>query len=160
LTVLNSSSIDAEYTKIINISLNGIITFILAINSNLKFNDRAIAFKTARIKFNLLTHKLESLINKKKIDANMIIDIDAIISEYDEQYNNITYIFPNHIRRKIIKKYGGIKQLPNSLQLECESPNRKASVPILNRTISKLGTSAIDVVVVNNPIPVEPKAVS
>jgi hypothetical protein len=153
LTVLNSSSLDAEYTKIINISLNGIITFILAINSNLKFNDRALMFKTSRIKFNLLTHKLESLINKKKVDPNMIIDIDAIISEYDEQYNNITYIFPNHIRRKIIIKYGGIKKLPNSLQLECESPSvhHKRNSYINNKlSISTLGNSTNDIILVNN----------
>lgn len=161
LTILNSSSIDSDTIKYINIILNGVNTVILAVNNNLKFNDRAIEFRDKKIKFTLLNHRIESIINKQKMNHSLAVDIDGIINDFDNLYNDISYPFPLHIKNKIIQKYGGKKQLPNSLQLECsQSPNRKASVPILNRSISKLGTSSIDVVVVNNPIPVEPKAVS
>lgn len=136
LTILNSSSLDSEYIKIINITLNGINTIILAVNNNLKFNDRAIEFKDKKIKFSLLNHKIESLINKKKVDSNVAVDIDGIISDFDDLYNDISYPFPSHIRKKIIEKYGNKRKLPNSLELQVETPrskiNENASSDIIN----------------------------
>ncbi len=66
LTILNTGEINKDVIKYINIIVNGINTILLAINSNFKFNDRANHFKTMRIKFNALNHKIETLISKKK----------------------------------------------------------------------------------------------
>ena len=60
--------------------------------------------------------------NKKINDANYVINIDEIIDIFDGLYNDLSYQFPTHIKAKVIKKYGNIKKLPNSLQLECETP--------------------------------------
>ena len=129
LTILNSSTLDNENIKIINITLNGLNTLILAINNNLKFNDRAIEFKDKKIKFNLLNHRIESLINKKKLDTNVIIDIDSIINEMgtigDWLYNDISFPFPHHIKKKIINKYGNRRKLPNSLELQVNTPKMR-----------------------------------
>ena len=141
LTILNSSSLNDEYLKIINITLNGIITFILAINNNLKFNDKAKEFKDKKVKFNVLNHKIESIINKKKVDTNFIVDIDSIINEYDDLYNDISYPFPHHIKKKIINKYGNIRKLPNSLELMVKTPTEKK-----NFTIPSLETQAGELV--------------
>ena len=83
LTILNTSEINENIMKIINITINGINTVLLAINSTFKFNDRFNHFKTMRIKFNALNHKIESLINKNKIDITNTINIDDIINEFD-----------------------------------------------------------------------------
>lgn len=132
LTVLNSSGIDKDYIKIINIVINGLNTILLAINSNFKFNDRSVHFRTMKIKFNDLNHRIESDKNKKIIDNNYIINMDEIIIIFDRLYNDIEYQFPRHIKTKIIKKYGNKKQLPNSLQIECETPNAAISDIIIN----------------------------
>ena len=144
LTILNSSSLNDEYLKIINITLNGIITFILAINNNLKFNDKAKEFKDKKVKFNLLNHKIESIINKKKVDTNFIVDIDSIINEYDNLYNDISYPFPHHIKKKIINKYGNKRKLPNSLELMVQTP--KIQTEKKNFTIPNLENQSGEIV--------------
>jgi len=123
LTILNSSEIDKDIIKIINIVVNGINTILLAINSNFKLNDRFNHFKNMKIKFNALNHRIESDKNKKLNDANYNINIDEIINTFDNLYNDLSYQFPIHIKDKIIKKYGNKRKLPNSLQVECETPS-------------------------------------
>jgi hypothetical protein len=122
LTVLNSSEIDKDIIKIINIVVNGINTILLTINSNFKLNDRFNHFKNMKIKFNALNHRIESDKNKKLNDANYNINIDEIINTFDNLYNDLSYQFPIHIKDKIIKKYGNKRKLPNSLAIECETP--------------------------------------
>ena len=50
LTCLNSSNIDADKIKYINIAINGVITIILAITTQYKIQDRINAFKAHQIK--------------------------------------------------------------------------------------------------------------
>ena len=114
LTVLNSSEIDKDIIKIINIIVNGIKTILLAINSNFKLNDRYNHFRTMKIKFTALNHRIESDKNKKINDPNYVINVDEIITIFDGLYNDLSYQFPTHIKDKIIKKYGNIKKLPNN----------------------------------------------
>ena len=123
LTVLNRSEIDKDIIKIINIVVNGINTILLAINSNFKLNDRYIHFRTMKIKFNALNHRIETDKNKKINDTNYIINIDEIINNFDSLYNDLSYQFPSHIKQKVIKKYGNKRKLPNSLAVECETPS-------------------------------------
>lgn len=128
LTILNSSEIDKDIIKIINIVVNGINTILLAINSNFKLNDRFNHFKNMKIKFNALNHRIESDKNKKLNDANYNINIDEIINTFDNLYNDLSYQFPIHIKDKIIKKYGNRRKLPNSLQVECETPSATVEI--------------------------------
>jgi hypothetical protein len=132
LTVLNSSEVDKDVIKIINIVVNGINTILLTINSNFKLNDRYSHFKTMKIKFNALLHRIESDKNKKLNDPNYIINVDEIINSFDNLYNDLSYQFPTHIKDKVIKKYGNKKKLPNSLQIECETPSTVAKVDIVS----------------------------
>lgn len=116
LTILNSSEIDTSHMKIINISLNGLNTVILALMSSYKINDRINTFKTLKAKFNKLTHMLESIKNKgDDIDKTLL---NNMIEEYDKLYEDLNYPFPCRIRDKIIKRYGGKKVLPNSLEID------------------------------------------
>lgn len=132
LTVLNSSSIDETSVKIINIVVNGINTLLLAINSNFKLNDRYNHFRLMKIKFNSLHHRIETDKNKKINDPSYTINLEEIINDFDNLYNDLSYQFPNHIKQKIIKKYGKYRKLPNSLEIENSFP----STPVLSRTLS------------------------
>ncbi len=44
--------------------------------------------------------------------------IENIINEYDMLFEDISSRFPNHIRQKVIYEFGGVKQLPNSLEID------------------------------------------
>ena len=120
LTVLNASEMNKNVIQYINISINGINTILLTINSYFKFNDRSLHFKIMRVKFNTLNHKIESLINRKKIDNSLIINMDEIINEFDSLYNDLQFPFPSSIKTKVIKKYGRTRRLPNSLAIDSE----------------------------------------
>ena len=118
LTILNLSEIDNENLKKINISVNGMNTTILALVNSYRINDRINSFNNSRIKFNKLNHLIESVVYKhtdKDIDKGII---ENIINEYDKLYEDISHRFPNHIRQKVIKKFGGHKTLPNSLEID------------------------------------------
>ena len=118
LTILNSSEIKDEFLKKINISINGMNTIILALVNSYRLNDRINSFNNSRIKFTKLNHLIESVVNKhtdKEIDKGII---ENIINEYDKLFEDIPYQFPNHIRQKVIKKFGGSFSLPNSLAID------------------------------------------
>jgi hypothetical protein len=134
LTVLNSSEIDKDTIKIINIIVNGLNTILLAINSNFKLNDRYNSFRSMKIKFNALLHRIESDKNKKLNDHSYIINVDDIINSFDSLYNDLSYQFPTHIKNKVINKYGNKKKLPNSLQIdvECSTPSATATVNVVS----------------------------
>lgn len=116
LTILNSSEIPSHTMKIINITLNGLNTVILALMSTYKINDRINNFKTLKVKFNKLTHLMESIKNKnEEIDKSVISNL---IEEYDKLYEDLIYPFPQRVRSKVIKTYGGKRILPNSLEVD------------------------------------------
>ena len=132
LTVLNSSEINKDIIKIINIIVNGINTILLAINSNFKLNDRYNHFKSMKIKFNALNHRIETDKNKKLNDPNYIINVDDIINCFDALYNDLSYQFPTHIKDKVIKKYGNTRKLPNSLAVDCSTPSASAKLEVVS----------------------------
>lgn len=123
LTILNSSVIDDDIMKKINIIVNGANALILALINSYKINDRVNNFKNNQIKFNKLHHIIESFIIKNgtmdgDIDKNII---ESLINDYDKLWEEINYQFPQHIRNKVIKKYGGFRKLPNSLDIDYNS---------------------------------------
>ena len=129
LTVLNASEINKNVIQYINISINGINTILLTINSYFKFNDRSLHFKTMRVKFNTLNHRIESMMNRKKIDNLLIINMDEIITEFDVLYNDLQFPFPSHIKTKVIKKYGKTRRLPNSVDIEYQCSQSFQELP-------------------------------
>jgi len=118
LTILNSSEIDNDILKKVNIIVNGCNTIILAWVNSYKLNDRINTFNTSKIKFNKLNHLIESITNKNNNDEVNKATIENIINEYDKLFEDISYQFPNHIKQKVIKKFGGSKSLPNSLAID------------------------------------------
>jgi hypothetical protein len=110
---MNSSEIDVSKMKIINITLNGLNTLILAISTNYKLNDRINNYKSNRTKIIKLQHLIESYLLKNDTITPAILE--GFINEYDQVYENLTFSFPYHIKMKVIAKYKGKKSLPNSL---------------------------------------------
>jgi hypothetical protein len=110
---MNSSEIDVSKMKIINITLNGLNTLILAISTNYKLNDRINNYKSNRTKIIKLQHLIESYMLKNDTITPAILE--GFINEYDQVYENLIFSFPYHIKMKVIAKYQGKKSLPNSL---------------------------------------------
>jgi hypothetical protein len=113
LTILNSADIDNSRMKIINITLNGLNTLILAISTNYKLNDRINNYKINRTKIIKLQHIIESFMLKNETITPALLE--GFINEYDNIYNDLLFGFPHHIKLKVISKYQGKKSLPNSL---------------------------------------------
>jgi hypothetical protein len=119
LTCLNSSEVDTEKIKYINIIINGTITIILAITTQYKIHDRISMFKSYQIKFIKHTHHIESIINNNKDKEIHVDEIVNIVNKYDNLIEELSFTYPNHIRQKIIKKYEKTNiTLPNSLALD------------------------------------------
>ena len=113
LTILNSADIDNSKMKIINITLNGLNTVILAISTNYKLNDRINNYKINRTKIIKLQHIIESFMLKNETITPALLE--GFINEYDKIYEDLIFGFPHHIKIKVISKYQGKKSLPNSL---------------------------------------------
>lgn len=126
LTILNSSEISNDILKIINITINGLNTVVLALVNSYKLNDRINAFKLYKVKYTKLNHLIESIINK-----NGEIDLNSIITEYDRLNEELVYQYPDHIKNRIISRYGSSRKLPNSLDLDYKT-NVSQKVDIVN----------------------------
>ena len=99
LTISNSSEIDNDILKKVNRIVNGCNTIILALVNGYRLNDRINTFNNSKIKFNKLNHLIESMANKNidgEIDKSIV---ENIINEYDKFFSDITYQFPNHIKK-------------------------------------------------------------
>ena len=116
LTVLNSSTIDENVMKYINISINGLNTLIIALTTNYKINDRLTTYKNLYSKYQKLSHKIESSINNSSNITDKILD--DIINEYDNLQNDNNYSYLSSYKKKIIEKYGKSHKMPNSLALD------------------------------------------
>ena len=113
LTIMNSADIDNSKMIIINITLNGLNTVILAISTNYKLNDRINNYKINRTKIIKLQHIIESFMLKNETITPVLLE--GFINEYDKIYEDLIFGFPHHIKLKVISKYQGKKSLPNSL---------------------------------------------
>ena len=119
LTCLNSSNVDTEKIKYINIIINGTITVILAITTQYKIHDRIGFFKAYQSKYTKLNHYIESILNTNKDKEISNEELITIVNKYDMLVEELTFSYPNHIRNKIIKKYEKTNiTLPNSLALD------------------------------------------
>lgn len=114
MSILNSSQIEQEQLKYINIIVNAMTALILSLVSSFKFNEKATNFKSQSLKFNKLVHQIEdSLINQPDdINTDMIRNF---ITNYDNIYENIDYSFPYHIREQVKNTYKNERVLPNAI---------------------------------------------
>jgi len=130
LTIMNIADIDNNKMKIINITLNGLNTLILAISTNYKLNDRINNYKSNKSKIIKLMHLIESF--KLKNDTITPAILEGFINEYDKIYEDLIFGFPHHIKMKVVKKYENKKSLPNSLSFLAKSPEISATVDIMD----------------------------
>ena len=112
-----SGSIPTESHYILtfmNISINGIIAFIAALQSVLQINDKYNQFQTLTTKFIKLEHHIENHITNypDKLDENFI---DDIIKSYDNLIDDIDFTFPNFIKKRVKAKYKDKRTMPNVL---------------------------------------------
>ena len=98
----------------INISINGIIAFISALQSVLQINDKYNQFQTLTTKFIKLEHHIENHITNypSKLDENFI---DDIIKSYDNLIDDIDFTFPEFIKKRVKAKYKDKRTMPNVL---------------------------------------------
>jgi hypothetical protein len=124
LTCLNSSNIESDRIKYINIIINGTITIILAITTQYKIHDRISMFKAYQTKFIKLNHQVESILNTKKSEEIINDDVNLIVNKYDLLVEEMIFNYPNHIKNKCIKRFKGTNiTLPNSLALQADIVN-------------------------------------
>ena len=129
LTIMNSADIDNSKMKIINITLNGLNTIILAISTNYKLNDRINNYKINRTKIIKLQHIIESFMLKNETLSPALLE--GFINEYDKIYDDLLFGFPHHIKMKVISKYQGKKSLPNSLNFLATTDTKADIVEIV-----------------------------
>ena len=98
----------------INISINGIIAFISALQSVLQINDKYNQFQTLTTKFIKLEHHIENHITNypSKLNENFI---DDIIKSYDNLIDDIDFTFPEFIKKRVKAKYKDKRTMPNVL---------------------------------------------
>jgi hypothetical protein len=116
LTILNSSTIQEDIMKYINISVNGLNTLIIALTTNYKLKERLNTYKTLYNKYQKLSHKIESSINNSSEITDKMLD--EIITEYDNIGNDNEYSYLSSYKKKVIMKYSATHKMPNSLQLD------------------------------------------
>jgi len=99
---------------LMNISINGIIAFISALQTVLQINDKYNQFQTLTTKFIKLEHHIENHITNypSKLDENFI---DDIIKSYDNLIDDIDFTFPEFIKKRVKAKYKEKKTMPNVL---------------------------------------------
>jgi hypothetical protein len=99
---------------VINIVINGIITFIASLHSLLQINDKYNQFQTLTTKFAKLEHYIENNITNYPDKINEVF-IDDIIKTYDALIDDIDFTFPEFIKKQIKLKYKDRRTMPNVL---------------------------------------------
>lgn len=114
MSIINSSEIEQEKLKYVNIVFNGITAITLALMNNFKFAERNTIFKNTYVKFTKLLHNIEdSLINDK--DNITTDNIRDYINTYDNLFENLDFGFPESIKQEVRKMYQNNRYLPNIL---------------------------------------------
>ena len=127
MSILNSSQIEENKLKYINIIVNALTALTLSLANNFKFQERATNFKTQGNKFNKLVHSIEdNLVNEPN---NITTEaLRNFITAYDNINENIDYDFPYHIKQDVRKVFLHQRVLPNILNCE-RSGETPASTP-------------------------------
>ena len=139
ICIINSSTIDSNQLKIINVILNGFTTLILTLTNFYKFSERCTLFKQNAVKFNKIVHGIEdSLIND--IQNLTLEQLRTYIDQYDLLTEQIEFSFPEHIKKEVKETYKNDRVLPNSINCirSHRTPALKASKSNLENIIIPL----------------------
>ena len=133
MSILNSSQIEENKLKYINIIVNALTALILSLANNFKFQERATNFKTQGNKFNKLVHSIEdNLVNELN---NITTDtLRNFITTYDNINENVDFDFPYHIKQDVRRFFLNQRVLPNILNCE-RSGASPLSTPKLNSNV-------------------------
>jgi hypothetical protein len=133
MSILNSSQIEENKLKYINIIVNALTALILSLANNFKFQERATNFKTQGNKFNKLVHSIEdNLVNELN---NITTDtLRNFITTYDNINENVDFDFPYHIKQDVRRFFLNQRVLPNILNCE-RSGASPLSTPKLNSDV-------------------------
>ena len=133
MSILNSSQIEENKLKYINIIVNALTALILSLANNFKFQERATNFKTQGNKFNKLVHSIEdNLVNELN---NITTDtLRNLITAYDNINENVDFDFPYHIKQDVRRFFLNQRVLPNILNCE-RSGTSPLSTPKLNSDV-------------------------
>jgi hypothetical protein len=133
MSILNSSQIEENKLKYINIIVNALTALILSLANNFKFQERATNFKTQGNKFNKLVHSIEdNLVNELN---NITTDtLRNFITTYDNINENVDFDFPYHIKQDVRRFFLNQRVLPNILNCE-RSGTSPLSTPKLNSDV-------------------------
>jgi len=117
MSILNSSSFNAEDMKIPNIIINTLTALILSLISNFKITEKHGNFKAMSIKMIKLTHHIEDELTNNQESMNPDI-IRNIITSYDSLNEQIEFEHAKYIKKRVKNLYKGKRTLPNILNCE------------------------------------------
>ena len=117
MVCINSSITDQELLKILNIILNSSTGLILSLISNFKIYEHITLYHQLQIKYNKLSHLIDSKLTNDLDNINTEF-IQNVINDYDAISESCEYAFPSHIRIKIKKQYETKMSLPSSLVVD------------------------------------------
>ena len=120
MVCINSMITDQDLLKVLNIILNSSTGLILSLISNFKIYENIQQFHQLQIKFNKLSHQIDSKLTND-IDNISKDYVSSIIDDYDAIYESIEFQFPNPIKKRIKKQFENKLSLPTSLTVEIVS---------------------------------------
>lgn len=117
MVIINSIITDQDLLKVLNIILNSSTGLILSLISNFKIYENIQQFQSLRIKFNKLSHIIDSKLTN---DCDNISNeyIASVVDDYDQITESIEFTYPNSIKKRIKKQYEGKLSLPSSLSVD------------------------------------------
>jgi hypothetical protein len=123
MVVLNAIITDQDLLKILNIILNASTGLILSLIANFKIYENIQAFHQLQIKFNKLSHIIDSKLTNELDKINNEY-ISGVIEDYDAIIESADIVFPLKIRKRIKTQYDGKLSLPSSISvdiIECKT---------------------------------------
>ena len=117
MVVINAVITDQDLLKILNIILNSSTGLILSLISNFKIYENIQNFHQLQVKFNKLSHQIDSKLTNDLENINTEF-ITGIIDDYDQIIETQDYGFPVSIKKRIKKQYENKMTLPSSLSVE------------------------------------------
>ena len=117
MVCINSIIENQELLKILNIILNSSTGLILSLISNFKIYEHIQQYHQLQIKFNKLSHQIDSKITNDLENINGDF-IQNIVEDYDQICESVEFAYPSSIRKRIKKQYDGKMTLPSSLSVD------------------------------------------
>jgi hypothetical protein len=117
MVVINAVIQDEALLKVLNIILNSSTGLILSLISNFKIYENIQNFHQIQIKYNKLSHQIDTKLTNdlENINADFIT---SVIDDYDQIIEAQEYSFPSNIKYKIKKQYENKLTLPASLSVD------------------------------------------